>query len=59
MATTKDSEMQDLMKYIMSGFPEDARLPPTHVMPCSGTGWSCPRLSASLSYTSSMLHTKG
>ena len=33
MATTKDSEMQDLMKYIMSGFPEDARMLPAHVKP--------------------------
>ena len=33
MATAEDTEMQDLMKYIMSGFPEDARMLPAHVKP--------------------------
>jgi hypothetical protein len=33
MATAEDSKMQDLMKYIMSGFPEDARILPAHVKP--------------------------
>ena len=33
MATAKDREMQDLMKYIMSGFPEDAMMLPANVKP--------------------------
>ena len=33
MATAEDTEMQDVMKYIMSGFPEDARMLPAHVKP--------------------------
>ena len=32
-ATAEDNEMQDLIKYIMSGFPEDARMLPAHVKP--------------------------
>ena len=33
MATAEDTDMQDLKEYIMSGFPEDARLLPAHVKP--------------------------
>jgi hypothetical protein len=33
LATEEDSEMQDLMQYIISGFPEDARMLPAHIKP--------------------------
>ena len=33
VATAEDGEMQDFMKYIISGFPEDARMLPAHVKP--------------------------
>ena len=33
MATQEDKEMQDLMKFIKSGFPDDARILPAHVKP--------------------------
>ena len=45
-ATAEDSEMQDLMKYIMSTWS------------CWGIAWSCPRPSAPPSSTSCMLHTR-
>ena len=33
MATVEDTEMQDLMKYILSGFPEDMKMLPAYVKP--------------------------